>query len=72
MLPYCVGLWSPLGINTAFKPCTDSVPDPDFEMRQGERSSRPLDKGEGGGVSKKIFFGPRAPPLDLPLQIGSL
>ena len=58
------------------------VPDPDLEMvGRGEgggwgRSSRPLDKGAGGGLPKK-FFGPsdlglvetpRAPPLDPPLK----
>ena len=50
-----------------------AVPDPDLEIRgggEGGGSSRPLDKGEGGWFSKKIFrpFGPqfglqiRAPP----------
>ena len=57
-----------------------ALPDPHLEIRWG-RSSRPLDKGEGGAVSKKLFFalrdsvrsknkggvGPRAPPMDLPL-----
>ena len=56
------------------------MPDTDLEIR-GTRSSRPLDKGGGGGVSKKIFrpFGPqfglkisgaqapRVPPKDPPL-----
>ena len=59
-----------------------AVPDPDLEIRGGGGggSSRPLDKGEGGWFSKKIFrpFGPqfglqirappRAPPLDPPLN----
>ena len=57
------------------------MPDPDLEIRgggEGTRSSRPLDKGGGGGpVSQKIFFWPsvwsknkgegRAPPLESPL-----
>ena len=38
------------------------VPDPDLEIRgggEGTRSSRPLDKGGGGPISPKNFFGPQ-------------
>ena len=43
-----------------------TVPDPDFEIREGGggggwgegRSSRPFDKGREGLVSQKFFFGP--------------
>ena len=38
-----------------------AVPDPDLEIKGGggDRSSRPFDKGERGGVvSKKTFFCP--------------
>ena len=67
------GVWSPLGVNTAFKPRTDSVPDPDLDMMRGERSSRPLDKGGGEAHGlRKFFWPPRAAPLDSPLQIGRL
>ena len=59
------------------------MPDPDLEIRKRGRSSRPLDKGRGGGAGLQKFFstlralvwfknkegrGPRAPPLDLPLN----
>ena len=30
--------------------------DPDLEIRGGGQSSRPLDKGGGGGVSKQFFL----------------
>ena len=36
-----------------------AVPDPELEIRRGPRSSRPLDKGTGGGGGvPKTFFGP--------------
>ena len=38
-----------------------SVPDPDPEIREGGWSSRPLDKGGGGGL-EKFFFGPQFGP----------
>ena len=57
-----------------------TVPDPELEIRGRGRSSKPLDRGEGGSLPK-IFFrlsGPqvwsknrgwRAPPLDPPLVL---
>ena len=62
------------------------MPDPDLEIRGVGvgRSSKPLDKGGGAGLSKKFFsavrasvwsknkggaWAPRAPPLDPPLLI---
>ena len=48
-----------------------TVPDPDLEIRGGERSCGPLDKGEA--VSKKDFSALRASvwsPLDPPLPKG--
>ena len=34
--------------------------DPDLEIKGGGQSSRPLDKGGGGGL-QTIFFGPSGP-----------
>ena len=46
-----------------------SVPDPDLEIRRGAWSSRPLDKGGGGGLPKKIFW-PFGPQFDLKISAG--
>ena len=53
--------------------CCYTVPDPDLELRGagrgGARSSRPLDKGEMGPVSKK-FFRPFGPQFGLKIRGG--
>ena len=41
---------------------------PDLEIRGGARSSRPFDKGWGGGRSLKNFLGPFEPQFSLKLR----